>query len=294
MSCHANTGGLNKRTPVIFEPDEEAPWPDGLSIPKTVLCVKPGKSCTVSVEVTSMSKSDISLQGRTVLGRLEPVRSVTPLEVKQVQKEERSQSDAEGTEGHISVPEMSQPRSVSQPMSEREQFMPDVDLSELTEEQQKLAKKMLITECDSFAKDDEVGCIKDMVMDIKLKDHQPVQKNYLSIPGPLYAEVKQYIEDLLNRKFITKSKSPYSSTVVCVRKRDGTMRLCIDYRSLNDKSIDDRHPLPRIQEFLDSLGGNSWFSVLDQGKAYHHGFISEDSRHLTLWSLYQWIQVPFG
>ena len=98
---------------------------------------------------------------------------------------------------------------------------------------------MLITECDSFAKDDEVGCIKDMVMDIKLKDHQPVQKNYLSIPRPLYAEVKQYIEDLLNRQFITKSKSPYSSNVVCVRKRDGTVRLCIDYRSLNDKTIDD-------------------------------------------------------
>ena len=117
--------------------------------------------------------------------------------MKLVQKEERSESDAEGTEEHIGVPEMSEP-SVSQPMSEREKFMPDVDLSELTEEQQKLAKRMLITECDSFAKDDEVGCIKDMVMDIKLKDHQHVQKNYLSIPRPLYAEIKQYIEDLLN------------------------------------------------------------------------------------------------
>ena len=91
VSCRANTGGLDKRTPVIFEPNEAAPWPDGLSIPETVLCVKPGKSCTASVEVTNMSKSDISLQGRTVLGRLEPVRSVTPLEVKLVQKEEKCQ-----------------------------------------------------------------------------------------------------------------------------------------------------------------------------------------------------------
>ena len=279
-----------------IEPDEAAPWPDGLSIPKTVLCVKPGKSCTVNVEVTNMSKSDISLQGRTVLGRLEPVRSVTPLEVKLVQKEEKCQSDAEGPEEYINVPKMSEP-SVSQPMPKREQFMPDVDLSELTEEQQKSAKNMLINECDSFAKDDEVGCIKDMVMDIKLKDHQPVQKNYLSIPRPLYAEVKQYVEDLLNQQFITKSKSPYNSNVVCARKRDSTIRLYIDCRSLNDKTIDDRHPLPRMQESLDSLGGNSWFSVLDQGKAYHHGFISEDSHHLTfitLWGLYQWIWAPFG
>ena len=65
-----------------------------------------------------MSNSDISLQGRTVLGRSEPVRSVTPLEVKLVQKEERSQSDAEGTEEHISVPQMSE-LSVSQPINRR-------------------------------------------------------------------------------------------------------------------------------------------------------------------------------
>ena len=108
-----------------------------------------------------------------------------------------------------------------------------------------------------------------------------MQKNYLSIPKPLYAEVKQYIENLLNRQFITKSKSPYSSNVVCVRKLDGTMRLCIDCRSLNDKTIDGRHPLPRIQESLDSLGGDSWFSIPDQGKGYHQGFISEHSRLFT-------------
>ena len=76
------------------------------------------------------------------------------------------------------------------------------------------------------------------------------------------------------------------------------MRLCINYRSSNDKTIDNRHPLPHIQESLDSLGGNSWFSVLDQGKAYHQGFISEGSGHLTAfitpWGLHQWIRVPFG
>ena len=57
-------------------------------------------------------------------------------------------------------------------------------------------------------------------MDINLKDHQPVQKKYTSVPRPLYPEVKQYIEDLLDQNFIAKSKSPYSSSVVCVRKKD--------------------------------------------------------------------------
>ena len=128
--------------------------------------------------------------------------------------------------------------------------------------------------------------------------HTPVQKSYSSIPRPLYAEVKHYIEDLLNRGWITKSQSNYSSPVVCVRKKDGGLRLCVDYREWNHKTVPDRHPIPRIQETLDNLGGNSWFSVLDQGKAYHQGFVGEKSRHLTAfitsWGLYEWTRIPFG
>ncbi|KAI5109307.1 hypothetical protein C0J45_0704, partial [Silurus meridionalis] len=81
--------------------------------------------------------------------------------------------------------------------------------------------------------------------------------------------------------WIVKSKSPYAAPVVCVRKKDGSLRLCIDYRLLNKKTVPDRHPLPRIQDLTDTLGGNTWFSILDQGKAYHQGFVAEDSRHFT-------------
>ena len=135
-------------------------------------------------------------------------------------------------------------------------------------------------------------------MEINLADRQPVQKNYASIPRPLYPEVKHYLEDLLNKNFIRRSKSPYSSSVVCVRKKDGTMRLCVDYRALNKKTIQDRYPIPRIQETLDNLEGNSWFSTLDQGKSYHQGFVSPDSQPFTAfvtpWELYEWVRIPFG
>ena len=76
------------------------------------------------------------------------------------------------------------------------------------------------------------------------------------------------------------------------------MRLCVDYRALNKKTVQDRHPIPRIQETLDNLGGNSWFSTLDQGKAYHQGFVSPKSQPLTAfvtpWGLYEWVRIPFG
>ena len=85
---------------------------------------------------------------------------------------------------------------------------------------------------------------------------QPVQKNYLSLPRPFYPEVKAILRTCLTEVFFRKSTSPFSSSVVCVRKRDGGMRLCIDYRELNKKTVPDRHPIPRIQEALDSLGSN--------------------------------------
>ena len=109
---------------------------------------------------------------------------------------------------------------------------------------------------------------------------------------------KHYIEDLLNRGWITKSKSSYSSPVVCAGKKDGGLRLCVDYRELNRKAVPDRHQIPRVEETPENLGGNSWFSVLDQGKAYHQGFVGEKSRHLTAfimpWGLYEWTRIPLG
>ena len=67
---------------------------------------------------------------------------------------------------------------------------------------------------------------------------------------------------------------------------------------MNQKTVPDRHPIPRIQESLDNLGGNAWFSVLDQGKAYHQGYINDAYQHLIAfiipWGLYEWVRIPFG
>ena len=141
---------------------------------------------------------------------------------------------------------------------------------------------MLRQEAGTFARnDDDVGCVENLELDIQLKDNEPVRKNYISIPKPLYGEVKEYLEDLINRNWISKSRSAYSSPIVCVRKKDGSLRLCIYYRDLNKKTYPERQPIPRIQDILNGLGGNKWFTVLDQGEAYHQGFMAEESRPLT-------------
>ena len=297
VSCRAAVGPVSK-IPVLFELDPNHSWPSGLEIPETQVTVAGGPTCRVNIRVDNPTKHDITLKGRTMLGHLQQVKSVTPLEVKL--KEENSPSIHVEESPSVNMPEPcanegSYTTCEEQPCN----YIPDIDTDDLTEEQCLIVRKMLVEEAESFSKtDDDVGRAEELQVDINLTDSVPVQRKYTAIPRPLYAEVKQYVEDLLNRGWIQKSKSAYSSPVVCVRKKDGSLRLCIDYRQLNSKTIRDSHPLPRVQDALESLGGNQWFSLLDQGKAYHQGFVSSSSRHKTAfatpWGLYEWVRLPMG
>ena len=117
---------------------------------------------------------------------------------------------------------------------------------------------MLWEERDAFAVDsNDIGDADELCMDLKTSDEVPVQHRYNNIPHNLMSEVKSHVEDLLNRQWITKSKSAWSSPMVLVRKKDGSLRLCCDFRRLNKKTIPDKHPLPRVQASLDSLGGST-------------------------------------
>ena len=77
-----NHGPIDKKTPVLFEPDELAPWPSGLIIQETLVALKPGKSNVIKVEVINSTEHDITLLNCTPIARLELVQSVTQVEVK--------------------------------------------------------------------------------------------------------------------------------------------------------------------------------------------------------------------
>ena len=232
ISCQVNHGPTASCTPVIFERDELHPWPSGLVILEKLLAVKQGKPSQSEIAVTNTTKHDLLLPNRTVLGRIELVQSVTPVEAKfkewpKAQTEHKLES--EPTESKAQVPTSEPPPHIK-----------GIDLGDLTEEQCKLAIDMLTEEQDPFARDDnDISMIQDLKLEINLEDKTPVQKNYITVPRPLYPKVKSYIEDLLNRNFIKKSKSPYSSPVACVRKKNQTLRLCVDYRALNQKTTPD-------------------------------------------------------
>ena len=293
IPCRCNGLVDASKSNVIFEPDETEPWPHGLEVNQELMSVSKGVSHRVNVTIHNNTNHQILLKARTILGRLDPVKSIVPADAKL----------ASTTVSSSTQTAVFQQKSTNISETKRQNVSPDFlkqfDLTGLDEQQRKMAEEMLMSHAESFSSaEQDIGCAEGLQLPISLSDPTPVQKTYTAIPKPLYAEVKQYLEDLLNRGWIVKSRSNYASPVVCVRKKDGSLRLCVDYRLLNSRTIQDRHPLPRVDDTLQSLGGNHWFTLLDQGKAYHQGFVQEESRHLTAfitpWGLYEWVRIPFG
>ena len=76
-------------------------------------------------------------------------------------------------------------------------------------------------------------------------------------------ELRAHLDKYLAAQQIEPAKSPFGEGVLFARKKDNTLRLCIDYRALNRITVQDKYPLPRIDEMLDEMIGSSWFSKLD-------------------------------
>ncbi|MDQ4222764.1 reverse transcriptase family protein, partial [Pseudomonas aeruginosa] len=94
-------------------------------------------------------------------------------------------------------------------------------------------------------------------------------------------EMRVQLSELEAKQFIRSSSSPWGASAIFVKKSDGTLRLCVDYRKLNDLTIKNKYPLPRIDDLFDQLSGARVFSQLDLATGFHQLRIAEDSIPLT-------------
>lgn len=111
-------------------------------------------------------------------------------------------------------------------------------------------------------------------------------------------EVDKIILEMKEKGAIEESQSPWTSPIVLVKKKDGTLRFCMDYRKLNEATIKDSFPLPRIEDLFDHLSGNVWFSTLDLKSGYWQVKIRPEDKEKTAFpigkGLWQFTVMPFG
>ena len=111
-------------------------------------------------------------------------------------------------------------------------------------------------------------------------------------------ELKVQMEELVSKGFIRPSTSPWGASALFVKKKDESLRLCIDYRELNKVTISNQYPLPRIDDLFYQLQGARVFSKIDLRSGYHQLKIrSEDVPKIafrTLYGLYEFLVMPFG
>jgi hypothetical protein len=128
--------------------------------------------------------------------------------------------------------------------------------------------------------------------------HKPPVRPIYRLSPLEFAELKKQIKQLLALGFIEPSSSPYGAPVLFVQKKDGSLRMCIDYRAINKITIKNKYPLPRIDDILDKLNGCAYFSSIDLKSGYHQLIIDKNDIPKTAFRTpighYQFKVLSFG
>jgi len=213
-----------------------------------------GKGGKVKLQVTNFSNKDIEIQRRQKIGECYGGKVLVNA-IPASRNEQKNKKDTR----------MKQPFNLSS--------------SELTEQQKVTASELLENWSEVFARSQtELGEAKAVKHSIKLTDSTPFRERHRRVPPAQYEEVRKHLQEMLACGAIRHSKSPWSSNVVLARKHDGSLRLCIDFRKLNERTVRDGYQLPRIEETFDKMYGSKWFSSLDLQSGYWQVEMQEEDK----------------
>ena len=260
----------------VVEATESFIGRSGLLIAKALVCPEFG---TIPLRIMNLSDEPLRLYKNTVAALYEPVEIGKHETVNSLSTDTTSPDDS-----YSHVEELLGKSS-----------------SNLNESQIDSLRLLLYEYKDQFSKSShDLGCTNLVEHTIKtLPDCKPVKLRPYRIPLAKRDFAENEIKAMADKGLIEPSHSAWSAPAVLVPKRDGTTRFCIDYRRLNQLTIPDSHPLPRIDDTLDALGGSCWFSTLDLKSGFHQVSIAEEDRPKTAFSipgsgLWQWRVLPFG
>ena len=152
---------------------------------------------------------------------------------------------------------------------------------------------------DVFAKNEfDLGTFTEIEHGIETERAAPIKQRMRRTPACFVNEEEAHLKKMMEAGVIQESSSEWASSPVLIRKRDGTVRWCIDYRQLNNVTVKDVFPLPLVDDCLDTLAGNVWFSKLDANSAYWQINIKPEDRHKTAfhtrYGLFEHVKMGFG
>ncbi len=134
--------------------------------------------------------------------------------------------------------------------------------------------------------------------EIKTSDDVPVYRSQYRLSPKELDALKEQVAEMLELDLVRPSKSPYSAPILFVKKGDGSLRMVLDYRALNEKTVKDRFPLPRIDDLVDRIGEAKFFSKLDLRSEYYQIRVREEdipkTAFLTLFGHFELTVMPMG
>nr|ATA66765.1 Pol [Haliotis discus hannai] len=260
-------------TCVIIQPTKRASISPGLEIAPALFRYQHKKTVQVPVQLSNLTNQTVVVSPKSIICEIQPVQieKIAPFDLQQVVSDKK------------------------------EHPLDKVKISpKVTDEQKKLGEDLLKKYSDIFSTGDlDIGHYTEVKHRIELTDNTPFKQRHRRIPPSMFQEVKDHLQQLLACGIIRRSHSPWASNVVLVRKADNSLRMCIDFRSLNRRTVKDAYALPRIEDIFDRLAGSKFFTVLDMKSGYHQIEVDEQHKARTAFTVgplgfYEYNRLPFG
>lgn len=282
--CHVRVDGPRQEEEGLVASENANNLPAGLIVVPTVLDSRVGHRV---VRVINTTSHDILLKKKHPVALLETVEEVQETQGPTIQV----QANSIIVNGQTDVNEDSHEQKVKNRYA--------LPKSNGTATQQKRMAAVIEKRAKAFMTDEnDLGFTSKVQHRIRLKSDKPIAVPYRRIPPQQLEEVGKHLRDMVKRNIIVESYSPYAAPIVVVRKKDGSIRLCIDYRRLNDETISDAFPLPRIEDSFDLLSGAKYFSTLDLGSGYHQIAMAPEDQEKTAFSCahgsWEFLRMPMG
>ena len=179
----------------------------------------------------------------------------------------------------------------------------DSGLDRLKEWPPKLAQKAMALLLEFhyifYLEPNEIGCMDATEHIIELLKDKLFKERFWCIAPPLVDEVCQHIQQMLDGSTIQPSQLPWYNTMVLVRKKDGSLRFCIDFCHLNARTKKDAYPLPHMQKTMESMVGTQHFSCMDLKSGFWQVKMADESRQYTAFTVgsmgvYEFLRMPYG